>query len=267
MDKSKLSDNEWEQVLARLRKVAGIRIACEAACRQFVFLELGGKNAILVDETADLDAAASDIMRSAFGYQGQKCSACSRLIVVESVHDDLLERIVERTKKLTVDAADKNPDLGPVCNLVQDSRVREYLEIGKSEGKLLVGGRRLDGEGFFIEPTVFGDIDARARLAQEEIFGPVVAAIRVKDFAQGLATANNTPYGLTGTLYSNDRIRIELARRDFHVGNLYVNSKCTGAVVGALPFGGFNLSGTDTKTGGPDYLLQFLQMKAVAERF
>jgi 1-pyrroline-5-carboxylate dehydrogenase len=231
-----------------------------------VFLELGGKDAILVDETADLDAAALGVIQSAYGYQGQKCSACSRLIVVDGVYDALLERVVERAKKLTVGRADQNPDLGPVCNLAQDRKVREYLEIGQSEGKLLVGGKRLDDEGFFFQPTVFGDIAPRARLAQEEVFGPVVAAIRVKDFEHGLAVVNDTLYGLTGALYSRDRHRIEIARRDFHVGNFYVNRKCTGALAGVQPFGGFNLSGTDTKTGGPDYLLQFLQMKAVAER-
>ena len=232
-----------------------------------VFLELGGKDAILVDETADLDAAALGVIQGAFGYSGQKCSACSRLVVVDSVYDALIDRVVERTKKLVVAPAELNPDLGPVCNAAQDAKVRMYLEVGRSEGKLLVGGKRIDGEGFFIQPTIFGDVSPRARLAQEEVFGPVVAAIRVKDFAEGLAVVNDTVYGLTGSLYSRDRDRMALARRDFHVGNLYFNRKCTGALAGVQPFGGFNLTGTDTKTGGPDYLLQFLQMKSVAERF
>ncbi|MBE2242680.1 MAG: L-glutamate gamma-semialdehyde dehydrogenase [Burkholderiaceae bacterium] len=231
-----------------------------------VFLELGGKDAILVDETADLDAAALGVIQSAYGYQGQKCSACSRLVIVDSVYDRLIERVVERAKSLRVAAAETNPDMGPVCNLAQDAKVREYLGIGRSEGKLLVGGRRMDGDGFFFEPTVFGDVAPTARLAQEEVFGPVVAAIRVKNFDEGLAVVNNTVYGLTGALYSRDRARIELARREFHVGNLYFNRKCSGALAGVQPFGGFNLTGTDTKTGGPDYLLQFLQMKSVAER-
>jgi 1-pyrroline-5-carboxylate dehydrogenase len=231
-----------------------------------VFLELGGKDAILVDETADLDAAALGLIQSAYGYQGQKCSACSRLIVVDSVYDVLMERIVEGVKKLTIAAAQENPNLGPVCNAAQDVKVREYLEMGRREGNLLVGGKRLDTEGFFIQPTIFGGIAPDARLAQEEVFGPVVAAIRVKDFTEGMAVVNNTVYGLTGALYSQDRNRIEIARRDFHVGNLYFNRKCTGALAGVQPFGGFNLTGTDTKTGGPDYLLQFLQMKSVAER-
>ncbi|WP_342619483.1 L-glutamate gamma-semialdehyde dehydrogenase [Rhodoferax sp. GW822-FHT02A01] len=232
-----------------------------------VFLELGGKDAILVDETANLDDAALGVIQSAYGYQGQKCSACSRLIVVDSVYDALLERVVERAKALKIDLAEKNPNLGPVCNAAQDAKVKEYLEIGKKEGKLLTGGRRLDVEGFFFEPTVFGEVSPTARIAQEEIFGPVVAAIRVPNFEEGLRVANDTVYGLTGALYSADRARIELARREFHVGNLYFNRKCTGALAGVQPFGGFNLTGTDTKTGGPDYLLQFLQMKAVAERF
>jgi 1-pyrroline-5-carboxylate dehydrogenase len=232
-----------------------------------VFLELGGKDPILVDETADLSAAALGVVQSAFGYQGQKCSACSRLIVVSSVYERLLEEIVERAKKLTVDAAEKNPDLGPVCNRAADAKIKSYLEVGKTGGKLLLGGRRLEGEGFFFEPTVFGDIRPKDRMAQEEVFGPVVSAIRVENFEEGLKVVNDTVYGLTGALYSRDRVRIERARRDFHVGNFYINRKCTGALVGVQPFGGFNLSGTDTKTGGPDYLLQFLQMKAVAERF
>jgi len=232
-----------------------------------VFLELGGKDAILVDETADLDAAAAAAVQSAFGYQGQKCSACSRLVLVDSVYDAVLERVVERTRKLTVQAADQNPDLGPLCNSAQDAKVREYLAIGKNEGALLVGGKRLEADGYFVEPTVFGDIAPRARVAQEEVFGPVLSAIKVRDFSQGLAVVNDTLYGLTGAVFTRDRARIEQARAEFHVGNLYFNRKCTGALAGVQPFGGFNLSGTDTKTGGPDYLLQFLQMKAVAERF
>ena len=231
-----------------------------------VFLELGGKDAILVDETADLDAAALGVVQGAFGYSGQKCSACSRLVVVDQVYDALLERVAARAEKLRVAAAETNPDFGPVCNAAQDAKVQKYLAIGRQEGKLVTGGKRMDGEGFFFEPTIFGEVDPHARIAQEEVFGPFVAAIRVSNFEEGLAVVNDTDYGLTGALFSNDRARLETARRDFHVGNLYFNRKCTGALVGIQPFGGFNLSGTDTKTGGPDYLLQFLQMKAVAER-
>lgn len=232
-----------------------------------VFLELGGKDAILVDETADLDAAALGVIQSAFGYAGQKCSACSRLIVVDSVYDALVEKVVACAKELHVGAADTNPDLGPVCNAAQADKVAEYIEIGKGEGKLLTGGKRLEGDGYFFAPTIFGDVAQDARIFQEEVFGPFVAVTRVASFEEGLKAVNNTVYGLTGALYSRDRSRIEQARREFHVGNLYFNRKCTGALAGVQPFGGFNLSGTDTKTGGPDYLLQFLQMKAVAERF
>ncbi|AYQ44070.1 MULTISPECIES: L-glutamate gamma-semialdehyde dehydrogenase [Burkholderia] len=231
-----------------------------------VFLELGGKDGILVDETANLDDAATGVIQAAFGYSGQKCSACSRLIVVDSVYDALIERVIERTKKLVVDEAKNNPSLGPVCNEMQYRKVQSYIDVGRGEGKLLTGGKVADAPGYLIEPTIFGDVSPTARIAQEEVFGPFVAAIRVKDFAEGLQVANNTVYGLTGALFSNDRERIEIARREFHVGNLYFNRKCTGALVGIQPFGGFNLTGTDTKTGGPDYLLQFMQIKAVAER-
>ena len=231
-----------------------------------VFLELGGKDGILVDETADLDAAAVGVIQGAFGYSGQKCSACSRLIVVDSVYDALLERVVDLTQQLVVGEARTNPNLGPVCNEAQYKKVKSYIDVGQSEGKLLVGGKAVDAPGYLIQPTIFGEVSPAARISQEEVFGPFVAAIRVKDFEEGLQVANNTVYGLTGALYTNDRSRIEQARREFHVGNLYFNRKCTGALVGIQPFGGFNLTGTDTKTGGPDYLLQFLQMKAVAER-
>jgi 1-pyrroline-5-carboxylate dehydrogenase len=231
-----------------------------------VFLELGGKDAILVDETANLDDAATGVIQAAFGYSGQKCSACSRLIVVDSVYDALIERVVERTKKLVLDEARHNPSLGPVCNEAQYKKVQSYIDIGRGEGKLLTGGKVADAPGYLIEPTIFGDVAPTARISQEEVFGPFVAAIRVKDFSEGMQVVNSTVYGLTGALFSNDRSRIEYARREFHVGNLYFNRKCTGALVGIQPFGGFNLTGTDTKTGGPDYLLQFLQMKAVAER-
>jgi 1-pyrroline-5-carboxylate dehydrogenase len=231
-----------------------------------VFLELGGKDAILVDETANLDDAATGVIQGAFGYSGQKCSACSRLIVVDAVYDALLERVVERMKALRVGEAKDNPNLGPVCNEAQYKKVQSYIDVGRSEGTLLAGGKALNAPGYLIEPTIFGDVSPTARISQEEVFGPFVAAIRVKDFDEGLQVVNNTVYGLTGALFSNDRGRIEVARREFHVGNLYFNRKCTGALVGVQPFGGFNLTGTDTKTGGPDYLLQFLQMKSVAER-
>ncbi len=231
-----------------------------------VFLELGGKDVILVDETADLDAAALGVIQSSFGYSGQKCSACSRLVVVESVYNELMDRIITQTEDLVVDEAYKNPNLGPLCNKVQEDKVLSYLEIAKSEGKLLIGGDKADAPGFLINPTIFGNVDQNARIAQEEIFGPVLSVIPVTSFEEGINAVNNTEYGLSGAIFSGQPERLHIARRDFHVGNLYFNRKCTGALAGVQPFGGFNLSGTDTKTGGPDYLLQFLQMKTVAER-
>jgi len=231
------------------------------------FLELGGKDGLIVDETADLEAAGQAAVQSAFGFQGQKCSAASRLIVVDQVHDHLMEKIVGRAESLVVGPAEENPDLGPVASAQQENTVLSYIDIGQGEGKLAVGGRRLEGSGYFIAPTVFEHIAPDARLAQEEIFGPVLSVIRVPDFDTALEVANSTRFGLTGGVFSRNRERLEKARRDFHVGNLYFNRKITGALVGVQPFGGFNLSGTDTKAGGPDYLLNFMQMKSVTERF
>ncbi len=232
-----------------------------------VVTELGGKDAILVDETADLDLAAQHIVASAYGFSGQKCSAASRLIVVDEVHDLLMEKVTARSEKLVVGPAEENPDLGPVINAEQEAKVLKYIEIGKKEGQLVLGGEKLEGPGFFIAPTVFTGVDPHARVAQEEIFGPVLSTIRVGDFDEGLEVANATRYGLTGGVFSRDRERLERARYEFHVGNLYFNRKITGALVGVQPFGGFNLSGTDSKAGGPDYLHHFVQMKSVTERF
>ena len=232
-----------------------------------VFLELGGKDGLIVDETADLEAAALGTVQSAFGFQGQKCSAASRLIVVDKVADLVVERVVERARRLSVGPAEENPDMGPVASAQQENTVRKYLDIGQGEGKLVLGGHRLEGSGYFFEPTVFDHVAPDARIAQEEIFGPVLSVIRVPDFDAALEVANGTRFGLTGGVYSGSRERLERARREFHVGNLYFNRKITGALVGVQPFGGFNLSGTDTKAGGPDYLLNFLQMKSVTERY
>jgi len=232
-----------------------------------VFLELGGKDAIIVDETADLEAATEGILVSAYGFQGQKCSAASRLILTEKAYEPVLERVLRRAERLVVGPAEENPDLGPVASKAQEEKVLSYIEVGKGEGRLALGGKRLEGEGYFIAPTLFAEVPPEARIAQEEIFGPVLSVIRVKDFGEALEVANGTVYGLTGGVYSRKREHLERARREFHVGNLYLNRKITGALVGVQPFGGFNLSGTDTKAGGPDYLLHFLQMKSVAERF
>ncbi|MBE3595929.1 MAG: L-glutamate gamma-semialdehyde dehydrogenase [Hydrogenibacillus sp.] len=231
-----------------------------------VVAEMGGKDAIIVDETADLDAAAAGIVTSAFGFQGQKCSACSRAIVVESVYDEVLRRVVEKAKALTQgDPKDPSNVLGPVIDRSAYEKIMSYIEIGKREGRLVLGGEGDPSKGWFIRPTIFADVDPKARIAQEEIFGPVLAFIKAKDFDQALEIANDTIYGLTGSVYSKNRAHIERARRDFHVGNLYFNRKCTGAIVGVHPFGGFNLSGTNAKTGGPDYLGLFMQLKASSE--
>jgi 1-pyrroline-5-carboxylate dehydrogenase len=229
-------------------------------------LEMGGKDAVLVDETADLPAAATAIVASAFGFQGQKCSAGSRAIIVDAVYDEVVNRVVELARTLTVgDPTDQQHFMGPVVDANAYRKIRDYIEVGKTEGTLLLGGEALPGDGYFIPPTIFGDVPETARIAQEEIFGPVLACIRARDFEHALAVANGTEYGLTGAIFSGDRARIERAEREFHVGNLYVNRKCTGALVGVHPFGGFNMSGTDSKAGGRDYLLLFTQAKVVAE--
>src|SRR5579883_2082179 len=227
-------------------------------------LEMGGKDAVVVDETADLEAAADGIVASAFGFQGQKCSAGSRAIIVEQVYDQVLRKVVEKTKKLSMgDVTKPETYMGPVIDENAYKKIAQYIEIGKSEGRLLTGGGH-HGPGYFIEPTIIADVAPQARIAQEEIFGPVLAVIKAKDFDEALDIANGTEYGLTGAVYTNDKERIERAQEEFHVGNLYFNRKCTGALVGVHPFGGFNMSGTDSKAGGHDYLLLFTQAKAIA---
>ena len=230
-------------------------------------LEMGGKDTILVCADANLDAAADGVVASAFGFSGQKCSACSRAIVEAPVYNSFIEKLLARVAKLTVGDPVKNHSLGPVINKGALDSILSYIEIGKKEGKLIAGGKApaIDG-GYFIEPTVFANIAPDAVLAQEEIFGPVLALIKAANFEEGMKVANNTEYGLTGSIYSTDREKLNMARREFHVGNLYFNRKCTGAMVGAHPFGGFNMSGTDSKAGGPDYLLLFTQAKSVAEK-
>ena len=231
-------------------------------------LEMGGKDAQIVDETADLDAAADAIVAGAFGFQGQKCSACSRAIVVDEVYDDLLEKIVDKARTLTIgDPSQKDTVLGAVIDPGAFRKIRDYIEIGKEEGRLVLGGEIDESrDGYFVPPTIIADVDPDARIAQEEIFGPVLAVIKARDFDHALEIANGTEYGLTGGVFSCSRERLERARHEFHVGNLYLNRKITGAMVGVQPFGGFNMSGTDSKAGGPDYLLLFTQAKAIAER-
>ncbi len=231
-------------------------------------LEMGGKDSILVCDDADLDAAIEGVVASAFGFSGQKCSACSRAIVEAPIYDVFVERLRERVAALTVGDPAANPNMGPVINQAALDSMLRFIETGKKEGRLIAGGNApatADG-GFFLEPTIFTEIPPHAVLAQEEIFGPVLALIKVAGFEEGLRVANNTEYGLTGSIYSPDREHLNRARREFHVGNLYFNRKCTGAMVGAHPFGGFNMSGTDSKAGGPDYLYLFTQAKSVAEK-
>jgi 1-pyrroline-5-carboxylate dehydrogenase len=231
-------------------------------------LEMGGKDSILVCADADLDAAVDGVVASAFGFSGQKCSACSRAIIEAPLYDVFTERLRERVARLTVGDPAGNPNMGPVVNKAALDSMLAYVEKGKQEGRLIAGGAgpaTAEG-GYFLEPTVFADIPPDGVLAQEEIFGPILALIKVNSFEEGLAVANNTEYGLTGALYTADHARLDHARREFHVGNLYFNRKCTGAMVGAHPFGGFNMSGTDSKAGGPDYLYLFTQAKSVAEK-
>jgi 1-pyrroline-5-carboxylate dehydrogenase len=231
-------------------------------------LELGGKDTIVVDADCDLDAAVDGVTAASFGFNGQKCSACSRVIVESSIYDIFCDRLKERVGALTIGAPADNFQTGPVINEVAKKRVLDYIAIGNTEGKLLTGGSaaRTPGGGYYIAPTVFVDVAPTARLSQEEIFGPVLAVIRSNSFDESLAIANNTEYGLTGAIYSSSREKLNRARDEFHVGNLYFNRKCTGAMVGAHPFGGFNMSGTDSKAGGPDYLTLFTQAKSIAEK-
>jgi 1-pyrroline-5-carboxylate dehydrogenase len=232
-----------------------------------VVAEMGGKDAIIVDADANLDAAVEGVAASAFGYQGQKCSACSRAIVHEKIYDRFLEKLKSRADRIAVGAPDDPANtMGPVISAGAKKTILEYIETGKQEGRLLTGGEPTPGDGYFIPPTIIADVDSKARIFQEEIFGPVLAVTNARDFDHALAMANDSQYGLTGAIYSNDPKHIERARNEFFVGNMYINRKCTGAMVGAHPFGGFNMSGTDSKAGGPDYLLLFLQAKSIGEK-
>ncbi len=232
-----------------------------------VIAEMGGKDAIVVDADSDLAQAVEGVAVSAFGYQGQKCSACSRAIVDEKVYDQFLEKLQARVAGIQVGPADDPANyMGPVISESAQRSISSYIEAGKGEGRLIAGGTAQHGKGYFIRPTVIADVQPSARIFQEEIFGPVLAVSKARNFEHALELANDSQYGLTGAIYSDDPEHIRQARERFFVGNLYVNRKCTGAMVGAHPFGGFNLSGTDSKAGGPDYLLLFLQAKSIAER-
>ena len=255
-------------------KEVGLRIAARSAVvgpgqkwLKRSYMEMGGKDALIIDETADLDVAAADAVRSAYGFQGQKCSACSRLIVVDDVYEEVMDRVLGLTANLAMGDPSANHAVGPVISAAQHTTILEEIESGKTEAALVAGGSAVDLDGgYYIEPTIFADVAPNSRLAQHEIFGPVLAVIKAADFDDALAIANGTEFGLTGGLHSSDEGRIARARREFHVGNLYVNRKITGALVGIQPFGGFNMSGSNAKAGGPDYLRLFMEMKSVARR-
>ncbi|MBT2736069.1 L-glutamate gamma-semialdehyde dehydrogenase [Bacillus sp. ISL-7] len=231
-----------------------------------VIAEMGGKDTVVVDNDADLDLAAASIVYSAFGFSGQKCSAGSRAVIHQDVYDVVLEKVVALTRTLTLgNPEDANSYMGPVIDGRSFKKIMNYIEVGKQEGRLMTGGDGDDSKGYFIQPTIFADLDENARLMQEEIFGPVLGISKARDFDHMMTIANNTDYGLTGALISNNREHIERAREEFHVGNLYFNRTCTGAIVGYQPFGGFNMSGTDSKAGGPEYLLLHMQAKTTSE--
>ena len=232
-----------------------------------VIAEMGGKDAIIIDDDCTVATAVEHTTISAFGFQGQKCSACSRVIVHEKVHDEFVERLAARVRKITVGPV-KNPTnwMGAVINAAAQEKILRYIDIGKKEGRLVVGGEQGPESGYYVQPTVFKDIAPEARLFCEEIFGPVLAVTKARSFEEALKFANSSIYGLTGAVFTNDRAKIDKAKREFYCGNLYINRKCTGARVGGHPFGGFNMSGTDSKAGGRDYLLLFMQAKAISEK-
>jgi 1-pyrroline-5-carboxylate dehydrogenase len=256
-------------------KAVGLQIHERAAHTQpgqiFIkrtILEMGGKDSIIVDNDCDLDAAVQGVVISAFGFNGQKCSACSRAIVDAAIYNTFCDRLHTKVAKIKTGDPVEDFYTGPVISEKAYRKVLGYIEIGKTEGAVINGGNSIetpDG-GYYIEPTVIKDVAPTARIALEEIFGPVLAVIKSQNFDEALTIANNTEYGLTGSIYSNSRENLDRASDEFHVGNLYLNRKCTGAMVGAHPFGGINMSGTDSKAGGPDYLLLFTQAKSIAEK-
>jgi len=230
-------------------------------------LEMGGKDAIVVDADTDVDTAVEGVAQAAFGFQGQKCSACSRAIVDEKIYDEFVAKLKTRVEKLTIGDPVDNLNMSAVISESAMNKILAYIETGKKEGRLVTGGGRASiGEGYYVQPTVFADIAPKSTLEQEEVFGPVLAVIKSKNYDHALEIANDTEFGLTGAVYANSQEKIDRAIREFHVGNLYINRKCTGAIVGAHPFGGFNMSGTDSKAGGPDYLYLYSQGKSVGEK-
>jgi 1-pyrroline-5-carboxylate dehydrogenase len=254
-------------------KAVGLRIVEQSGKTQpgqlwikRVIAEMGGKDLIIVDSEADIDSAVAGVRTAAYGFQGQKCSACSRLILDDKIYDEFMRKFIPTVEAIKVGPTDEYENwMGPVINESAYNSILEYIKIGKSEGRLVCGGDRAPGNGWFINPTVITEIEAKDRIFQEEIFGPVLAVTRARNYDHAIELANDTEYGLTGAVYTKNRKKIERAKREVHVGNLYINRKCTGALVGIQPFGGFNMSGTDSKAGGPDYLLLFLQGKSLTE--
>src|SRR5579864_693942 len=255
------------EVGLRINKVAADRAPGQIWIKRTI-LEMGGKDATVVDADADLDSAVEGVAVSAFGFQGQKCSACSRAIVDERIYDKFVDRLKARVEKIKVGDPAENANMGAVINEGSMKSILEYIEVGKKDGRLITGGGRAPnaGEGYFLQPTVIADVPPKSRLEQEEVFGPVLAVIKARNYDHALEIANDTEFGLTGGVYSKSREKLDRAVREFHVGNLYLNRKCTGAMVGAHPFGGFNMSGTDSKSGGPDYLYLFTQGKSGGEK-
>src|ERR1035438_1619419 len=231
-----------------------------------VIAEMGGKDSIVVDKETNIAEAAKGVAASAFGFQGQKCSACSRAIVDQSVYKDFLRKLKEEVDKLKVGPGEKNYPMGPVINLNAEKNVLHYINVGRKEGNLLTGGYKVGRNGYYVAPTVLTDVKPDARISQEEIFGPVLAVIKSRNFDESIQIANNTKFGLTGAVYTSNRKKLEKAKKELFIGNLYFNRKCTGAMVGGHPFGGFNMSGTDSKAGGRDYLLLFMQGKLISEK-
>jgi len=233
-----------------------------------IVAEMGGKDSIIIDkELVDYRDAVKGVIQSAFGFQGQKCSACSRVIVDESLYDKFCDDLVSLAGTISVDVAWNNPGMGPVINASSKAKILEYINKAVEDGGTIIhGGIEIDKPGHFILPTIIKDVHPMATISQEEIFGPVLAVIKSKNFDESMMIANNTIYGLTGAVYSKKKKHLERAEREFHVGNLYLNRKCTGALVGVHPFGGFNMSGTDSKAGGRDYIGLFKQGKSIAEK-
>jgi RHH-type proline utilization regulon transcriptional repressor/proline dehydrogenase/delta 1-pyrroline-5-carboxylate dehydrogenase len=229
---------------------------------------MGGKNAILIDDDADLDEAVVGVIHSAFGYSGQKCSACSRVIVLDGIYDAFLSRLVEAARAVKVGPADDpETEVGPVIDADARRRIVEYQRLAAAEGRVVyqADAGPLADQGYYVGPMIVADVQPGARVAQEEIFGPLLAVLKAKDLDDGLRIANGTAYALTGGLYSRSPATIARVRREFLVGNLYINRGTTGALVDRQPFGGFKLSGIGTKAGGPDYLLEFMLTRCITE--